>query len=59
MIKLDYAIASIAVAIALRFLNPAGSCYTMTFYRKTFLMPLAPVMGSVKHFSFYEPTVTG
>ncbi|MHC5612867.1 MAG: hypothetical protein ACYTXA_18135 [Nostoc sp.] len=29
---LGYAIATILEAIALQFLNPAGSCYSMTFY---------------------------
>ncbi|MEH2410323.1 hypothetical protein [Nostoc sp.] len=32
-IKLGYAIATAMDAIAPRFLNPAGSCYSMTFYQ--------------------------
>ncbi|MEH2417395.1 hypothetical protein [Nostoc sp.] len=32
LIKLGVAIATVLEAIALRFLNPAGFCYSMTFY---------------------------
>ncbi|MEH2119957.1 hypothetical protein [Nostoc sp.] len=42
LIKLGYTIATAMEAITPRFLNPTGSCYSMTFYQ----------------FSFYEPTVT-
>ncbi|MEH2250056.1 hypothetical protein [Nostoc sp.] len=32
LIKLGYTIATAMEAIALQFLNPTGSCYSMTFY---------------------------